>query len=190
MVFLGAVDAEIPAEALPWAATGEERERRERHAAQIVGQSIVAVRYYTIASEWRYEGFDSLAYGVQLETDGGLTFSATWVIDIEHVGLSFRAEPMRPRWLSGRVPYVIRDVTWPAAHVEGVTLRWWKQKPPGEADGCHTVSLHFGERTIHLVLAEAIGDDRLAVQDDSVAVVFDDAVAREARVGPWMPATS
>jgi hypothetical protein len=148
-----------------------------------------------VAPSRRFDGFDSVDYGVELDTRSGRTFSATWAMDGEHVGLTFRREALSPRWLSARSAVAVWDVTgdtrWAeliARRVDHVRLWWWEQTPPGEPDGCHSVSVRIGERSVHLVLGEERPDGRLGGQDDNVAVVFDEAVARQARVGPWMPA--
>ena len=72
--------------------------------------------------------------------------------------------------------------------IDEVRLRWWAQKPPGEADGCHTVTLYAGEHAVHVLLGGATGDARLEARDENIAVVFDDFVAQQAQLGPWMPA--
>ena len=46
VVFLGAADVDIPVDVRPWAEPGPDRVLRERHAALLVGDSIVAVRYF------------------------------------------------------------------------------------------------------------------------------------------------
>ena len=194
MVFLGAADVDIPADVRPWARPGPERERRERHAALLVGDSIAAVTYFGTPSwPWRYSGFDSISHGVELATRGGHTFSSTWAIDRAHVGLSFRREAMRPRWMSGYTHLRVWEPEpggWAALMtrpIDEVRLLWWDQSPPDGADGCHAVSLRAGEHTVHLVLGGVAPDDGVEGQDDNVAVVFDEAVAERARLGPWMP---
>ena len=198
MVFLGSADIDIPADVRPWASPGRERERRERDAAMLVGDSITGVRYYdsdpTIVP-WRCDGFDSVAHGVELFTSAGHTFGATWALDREHVGLSFRREALQPRWLSGYSRVCVWDLVTPGGWaglmkrpIDEVRLRWWEQKPPGEADGCHTASLYAGGCAVHVVLGGATPDRCLEGRDENIAVVFDDAVAQEAQVGPWMPA--
>jgi len=193
MVFLGAVDVDIPADVRPCAPAGPERERREREAALLVGDALVAVRYFQTRSDeepWRFAGFDSVAHGIELDTQGGHTFGATWAIDVQHVGLSFRREPLRPRWLSSHTAFRV-DEPGGWEHVMGrrvdtVRLHWWAQKPPGEADGCHSVTLSAEGRTVHVVLG-GDGWDGLEGQDENLAVVFDDAVAERAQLGPWNP---
>ena len=79
MVFLGAVDVDIPEELRPWAPPGPERARREREAALLVGDSIVAVRYFHSGSDpvpWRFDGFDSVGPWTSSSTRGPDTPSA------------------------------------------------------------------------------------------------------------------
>jgi hypothetical protein len=187
VVFLGAADVDIPPEVRPWASPGPERERRERHAELLVGDSIAAVTYFGTPSwPWRFRGYDSVSHGVELATRGGHTFSSTWAIDRAHVGLSFRREAMRPRWMSSYTHLRVWEPEpggWAALltrRIDEVVLHWW-------ACGCHAATLRAGEHTVHLVLGGAGPDDGLEGQDENVAVVFDEAVAERARLGPWMP---
>ena len=110
---------------------------------------------------------------VELDTRAGHTFGATWVIDLAGVGLSFRREPLRPRWLSRHSTVRIEEPGgWAdlmAQPVAEVRLHWWAQNP-GEADGCHSVTIYAGVHTVHLVLG-GDGYDGLEGQDDNVAVV-------------------
>ena len=187
MVFLGAADVDIPADVRPWASPGPERERRERHAELLVGDTIAAATYFGTPSwPWRYSGFDSVSHGVELATRSGRTFSSTWAIDRAHVGLSFRCEAMRPRWMSGYTHLRVWEPEpggWAALMtqpIDEVVLHWWEC-------GCHAATLRAAEHTVHVVLGGVAPDDGLEGQDDNVAVVFDEAVAERARLGPWMP---
>ena len=202
MAWVTADGMDVPPDVLPWARDAEERRAREEHAAALVGQAIVAVRYLDVDSPpdvsgeppWRSPGFHSIGFGIELDTDGGATFSSTWAMDGESVGLTLRAEPLRPRWIHEAYDIVVWDVTdapeWrPFVNetVSEVRLHWWRQTPPGEPDGCHSVSLLIGGRPLHVVLGGTESDGSLAGQDDNVAVVFDEALARAGLVGPWMP---
>ena len=87
-----------------WAASSEEADARRHDANELVGERILAVRYYTIdyrryelrpdlvdrgprtihlesewsAPTWLFDGFDALDYGLEVTTDSGATFSLTW----------------------------------------------------------------------------------------------------------------
>ncbi|MDX6248938.1 MAG: hypothetical protein QOF10_2298 [Kribbellaceae bacterium] len=87
-----------------WATTESEVDQRRQHAEQLVGQYISRVRYYTIdyrreelhpelidsgprfidgdsewdQPTWRYDGFDAMDFGIELETDTGAFFALTW----------------------------------------------------------------------------------------------------------------
>ena len=143
---------------------------------------------------WRCAGFDSAATDSSSSRCGGHTFSATWALDRRHVGLSFRREALRPRWLSRYSQVRVLEPEpggWAgliARPVDEVRLRWWSQKPPGEADGCHSVTLVAGGHSVHIVLGASMPCGCFELRDENVAVVFDDALAQRVGVGPWMPA--
>ena len=89
----------------PWVTTDEQRERRERHARELVGRTISAVRYFDIdhhrsrnarpdevidgdrwvtdrqeweRPSWQADGFHAIDFGVELETSDRATFTAAW----------------------------------------------------------------------------------------------------------------
>jgi hypothetical protein len=87
-----------------WATTESEVDQRRQHAEQLVGQHISRVRYYTLdyrreelhpelidsgprfidadsewnQPTWRYDGFDAMDFGIELETDTSALFALTW----------------------------------------------------------------------------------------------------------------
>ena len=196
MPFTASDHFDVPDALLPWGRTAEERARQVEHARSIVGQPIVAVRYSDIdhgAAEaeapWQARGFHSIAYGVELDVEDGRTFSTTWVISIDNVGMTFRAEPLVPRWQPpgyGRLYDVTGAPEWELLlgdPVTGVALHWWG----GDHGGCHSATLRFDHARIHIILGQAEGNDLLYGADENVAVVFDEEMARAARLGPWNP---
>lgn len=101
-------------------ATGDEVEERRRHAEQLVGQRIAAVRYYELDHRreelhpdlldrgprlvtddvewedptWRYAGFDAVDLGVELETESGAVFSLAWDPPGDQEGIGLRNAAM------------------------------------------------------------------------------------------------
>ena len=115
----------------PWATTPEEQRELERGAAELVGTSIVAVRYFAIdyhrlgnaregefladdrmvtaedewsAPHWRYTGFDALDFGVELDVSDGTTFSSIWEQAGPNEGITLRRETLRSRRLAASAP--------------------------------------------------------------------------------------
>jgi hypothetical protein len=106
------------ARALSWVRTAAEIAPRREHAARLIGERLVEVRYYdidytrwTVAPEyrghrlieqeaewldpsWRCEGFDAVDHGIELETDAGRVFSVTWDPPGDQEGIGLQELPL------------------------------------------------------------------------------------------------
>jgi hypothetical protein len=125
---------------------------------------------------WARAGFDTLDFGLELETDRGATFTVSWDPPGDRDGVSIAQAPLR---FTGS-PIAIWDVTkrsrWSALvgqPVADVTLHY---RPWGNGAGfwCSRISLLISGVSVHLFLGEGHAEDDPAVylSGDNVAVVF------------------
>jgi hypothetical protein len=103
-----------------WAGSKDEADARRREASELVGQRILAVRYFTIdyrrhelhpdlvdhgprtiddyvdweEPTWSFDGFDAIDYGLEVTTDSGATFSLTWDPPGDQEGIGLQRTPM------------------------------------------------------------------------------------------------
>lgn len=103
-----------------WAPSPAEAQARRTEANALVGERIQAVRYFNIdyrrfelqpelvdqgpreidaedewdAPTWRFAGFDTLDYGLEIATTSGLVFSLTWDPPGDHEGIGLQPTPM------------------------------------------------------------------------------------------------
>lgn len=186
-----------------WARTSAEVAERRAHAERLVGQVLSAVRYVDIdyaemdhpdrpkgprliadpaereQPMWRYPGFDSIDYGVELETEEGRVFSITWDPPREIEGIGIRELPLLDTLRPGAAVAIWdvseednwRDVR--GRHIVAVELKYLPWSGTSGGFWCPGVILRFGEYPVVFALADAGAADELAPSADNVAVIFD-----------------
>lgn len=103
-----------------WARSMAEADARRREARELVGETVQAVRYFTLdyrrhelrpdlidsgprtvdgpwewdEPTWRHEGFDAMDYGLQITTGSGVEFSLTWDPPGDREGIGLQAVPL------------------------------------------------------------------------------------------------
>ncbi|MFF5233918.1 hypothetical protein [Dactylosporangium sp. NPDC000521] len=182
--------------------TRAERRLRVEHAGQMADAVLAAVRYVDIdyarerragghegprrivdevewrQPSWRYEGFDSIDYGVEFECVDGRVFSVTWQSPGWIEGLIFWEQPLIGNAVVSDAAVAVWDVSsrsgWQdfvGRTVRGVHLRYepWSD----EGYWCRQVVISFRRGDVALVLGEARAPDwRLEPSADNVAVIF------------------
>lgn len=189
-----------------WAPDAEAVAERQAHVSRLVGQQLVGVNYFTIdynrehlrpgdlgagpraivdAVEqndptWRYDGFDSIDYGLELRTAGGELWSITWDPpgqDMEGIGL--RAAPMLGVGVAVDADVAIWETTdspaWSGVvggTVQEVELRYMPWSPEAESLWCPRISLTIGPRVLEIILGDADHPSGALVPSaDNVAVL-------------------
>jgi hypothetical protein len=184
-----------------WAASTREVAERVAHARRLVGQQLSAVRYVDIdyrrdtfapdsvgprqitdpaewqEPTWRYPGFDSLDFGIELVTATGRTFSVTWDPTGTREGIGLREQP-----LIGSAVCVDADV---AIWEVGAHSRWAPVLgtevadvvvgyEPDDAGGlwCPCIRVTFRTAPIDLILGDVQPDQQLSPSADNIAVLF------------------
>lgn len=120
-----------------WAASASEADARRHEANALRGETVRAVRYYTLdyrrhelhpelidhgpriveaESEWDeptwlFCGFDALDYGFELTTDSGAVFSLTWDPPGDHEGIGLQPVPMLGSAIGREADVAVWDVS-------------------------------------------------------------------------------
>jgi hypothetical protein len=202
------VDHAVVGDFLAWSDSDAQRESIERRLNQLVGPRVEVVRYVEIRYEghpepmWRGPDFDSLDYGLELDLDDGLTWSVIWKQAGANEALLVYPGTLVPTELKAEADTATWDATsrW---HERGlmtlnaVTPVWTRHRfgpavdatgrrvaDGGESDLCLltcTLEGNDGREAI-LTLGERDPNGRFRYTADNVAVFFDRAEARDARV--------
>lgn len=187
-----------------WAQNAAEVELRRAHARTLVGRRVGRIRYFTLdyarlgsggevsgpriiqkGEEWRdpwweRPGFDTLDWGLELETDDGLIYSITWDPPGVREGIGISRASLIGTALTGATSAAIWDVTqlsrWKAVVsqvVDNVTMRYLPWDEHG-AYWCTRVSLEVSGIEIHCLLAAGHAPDDATIyrSADDVAVIF------------------
>jgi hypothetical protein len=88
-----------------WASDDQEREGIEQRLRDLVGRTIEAVRYVEVPLDdpepmWAAGKFDSLDFGLELDLDGAVTWSAIWKQQGPNLALLVYPAPLVPNELS------------------------------------------------------------------------------------------
>ncbi len=189
-----------------WVSNETDRDERVRHAARLVGLSIAAVRYFDIdygrsergieeagprsitdtaewaLPSWRFEGADSLDYGLELETAEGRVFSITWDPPGPIEGIGIREEPLLGNALRPDAEIAVWDVSeqgrWHdhLGVVSAVTMHYEPWDDDSGAWWCDRITIHIGPSVVEILLAEVAPDTKaIAKSADSVVVLFNPA---------------
>jgi hypothetical protein len=187
-----------------WAASRREVAERVTHARRLVGQRLAVVRYVDIdyrrdqvapdgegprhiieAGEWRdptwrYPGFDSVDFGLELETESGSMFSVTWDPPSRYEGIGLREQPLLGTGVRADAAVAVWDVTrrsgWAAlrgAEILDVTPHY---QPCDEHVGsywCPRITIAFPSTTVDLLLGDAGPNQQLVPSADNIAIAFD-----------------
>jgi hypothetical protein len=187
---------------LSWAATDAERDEHIGRAQIFTGSRIVAVRYFdidyrreaiapgtlgprqiTAAAEWedpgwRFADFDSIDYGLEIDTEDGRTLSITWDPLGDYEGISIEAEPLVGTAIREDGDVAIWDVTasrgW-AAHAEATVERIDLRYQPWDEQGawwCPRITLHLSSGQVEIVLGEGQPDGTIGPSADNLAILF------------------
>jgi len=173
-------------------AAGESDRREIEHAARtMVGSSITAVRYifpeFSSPQLTSYDGFDTVLKGVELSSPRHVIAAMWWMEGVKE-GLHFVVDPYEEFYddESLQLLDVTSESQWAlirASSVGSVALSW--HVPDGDAPWfVWSFRLNFESG---LSVTVALGDvdevrGRLTYQPDSVAVIFDEIVARRYRI--------
>jgi hypothetical protein len=187
-----------------WAASQREVAERVRHAGRLVGQRLTVVRYVDIdyrrdrvapgweglrhiveAAEWRnptwrYPGFDSVDFGLELETESGSVFSVTWDPPGMHEGIGLREQPLLGTGVRADAAVAVWDVTgrsgWAALHRAEILDVRPHYQPSDAHEGsywCPRITIAFPLATVDLLLGDAGPTQQLVPSADNIAITFD-----------------
>ncbi|MEU7869572.1 hypothetical protein [Dactylosporangium sp. NPDC049140] len=191
-----------------FARTLGERGVREDHARGMAGSAVCAVRYVDIdylredvapehrgprrivdetdwgRPSWRYDGFDSIDFGVELECVDGRVFSVTWQSPGWTEGLVFWEQPLIGNAVLPDAAVAVWDVTRRSGWVDfvGEAVRDVRlhYEPWDDGFWCPSATISFGPGDVRLLLGEVRAPDwRLGPSADNIAVIF-----------PWSPLAS
>lgn len=188
-----------------FARTLDEQRERRLHGRRLVGLSLARVRYVnidyrrfdlapehqgprTIVDEcewqdptWRYDGFDSIDHGVELEAVEGRLFTVTWDSPGWTKGICLRENPLVGHAVVPEADVAVWDVTersgWAdvVGHpVRDVLLHYFPWNSPYTTGyWCPRITIDVGERQINLILGEArMPHLDLSPSSDNIAVIF------------------
>lgn len=187
-----------------WVSSETDREERLLHAERLVGLSISAVRYFDIdygrfehgikeggpriitdkaewvSPRWRYESADSLAYGLELETDTGRVFSITWDPPGPREGIGIREESLVGNALRPDAEIAVWDVSersrWQEHMGDAVSAVKMHYEPWDDGSGawwCDRITILIGASVVEILLAEvAFETKKIAKSADDVVVLF------------------
>ncbi len=191
-----------PSRTWSWVASAVELGERREHARRLQGLGLAVVRYINLdysrldrrirdgpraitdATEWaeptwQRQSFDAVDYGVELQTDGGRVFSATWDLPgALQEGIGLRKVPLLGTALSEDANVAVWNGTqqsrWSAfigATISDVELAYepWTQ-PQGF--WCTRITLHFSDARVDMVLGDVGADAELRPSADNIAVLF------------------
>ncbi|HEY8716994.1 hypothetical protein [Pengzhenrongella sp.] len=203
---------QTPRRVWSWAASDLEVAERREHVEGLVGNRIALVRYVTIdylreeshpelidsgvrliddARElerptWRFDGFDALDFGIELETVDGVSWSLTWDPPGDHEGIGLRKGPMLGSVVSPDGLVAVWEATltslWSPmlrAPIETVELHYTPWDRPSPGFWCPRISFVTQDARLEVVM----GDDehgRLVASADNVAIL-----APETPLPPW-----
>jgi hypothetical protein len=129
---------------------------------------------------WKRPGFDTLDWGLELETDNGLIYSVTWDPPGMREGIGISQAPLIGTALTDDASAAIWDVTehskWTSVvgqPVDNVTMRYLPWDQHGSF-WCTRVTLDVSGIEIHCLLAAGQGADDPTIyrSADDVAVIF------------------
>ncbi|QIS10330.1 hypothetical protein [Nocardia arthritidis] len=177
-----------------WARTLDDVAERRRHIEPLIGARLTTVRYYLCDDRWerspesvgagpifgddpeppwRCDGFDSLDYGFELETDSGLIYSLTWDPPGDREGIGLRRTPMLGSGVRADADITIwrGGEIWPLG-VPFTDIRLhYEPYPPGFR--CPRITFQWPDRKLEVILGESAGGV-LAPSADNVAVLHPD----------------
>jgi hypothetical protein len=193
-----------PSRLWSWAKDADDVEVRRAHAQNVVGAEIARIRYFTldyfrweVAPEfhgprtiedqkewdkpcWSYPGFDTLDFGLEIESTAGEIYSVTWDPPGNHEGIGISKALMVPSGLAQDAPAAIWDVTersrWKAfvgRSIDSITMNYLPWSTQGEF-WCTRITIEISDTKIQLLLADGKGEDDPAIYPsaDNVAVIF------------------
>ncbi|MCW2782740.1 MAG: hypothetical protein JWR35_3189 [Marmoricola sp.] len=171
----------------------------DRHdAAQLVGHSLAAIRYFNIdysrwklypelsetgprlvssPAEWRIptwqnSGFDAIDFGIELETTDGRIFSITWDAPGDLAGIGLREQSLIGWGLAVGAGAAVWDVTstagWAGLLEAPISSADLRLLPDGRS--CPRLTLVAGHATVEIIMGDA-KDGVLVPADDNLAVL-------------------
>lgn len=188
-----------------WAATEDEIRERREHVAQLVGQRLASVRYYTIdyeredvapdlidrgprlveddaewaAPTWRFDGFDALDFGIELETESGELWSLTWDPPGIHEGIGIRSGGMLGSGVRDDADVAIWEVTsrpspwedFSSGEVCEVSLHYFPWDTKRSGFWCPHITLHSTASCTDIVMGDSDRQGGMFPSADNVAVL-------------------
>jgi hypothetical protein len=190
-----------------FAATPEQREQRRARARELVGLVLERVRYVDIDYDcldrapdqggprpvlddaqwlnpsWRYDGFDSIDWGVEFQTAGPRFFTVTWDSPAWTEGIEIRERPLIGYAVLDDADVAVWDVTtrsgWSSLigkPIDDVVLHYFAWETP-HASGfwCPRITITIDKCPVDLILGEAVestSTSALGHSADNVAVLF------------------
>ncbi len=173
-------------------------EEYENRVRGIVGESITAVRYYEIKYPsgqplWQAKDFDSVDYGLEIQTEAKRLFTIIWESS-SVLGLLFYEGSIDRELRAGQAVWDVADLSrWRDFLGRSITktrVYWGNGETPDleyvpAPDG---ISLEFDTGgTVLIQYGEFSEETRGVTMGDNVTVFFDDETARFYRAGPYMP---
>jgi hypothetical protein len=179
----------------PWPDNKADLREIEQATSILIGAQLTSVRYVSpqfsaSLTGNSYKGFDIVPKGVELRSPGHVFVALWWMQDIRE-GLGFVSDPDGQFYDDEglQVADIPRDGSW-APILDSVVissaLSW--QVPNDEAPLC-VWSLRLNVESgssVTIALGDIDETGALTYQPDSVAVIFDETIAR----GYWIPASS
>jgi hypothetical protein len=188
-----------------FATTPEQREQRRAQARELVGLVLECVRYVEIDyhrcdyapdhsgprpivdekewfnPSWRYDGFDSVDHGVELETADSRIFTITWDSPGRTEGISIRERPLIGYAVIDEADVAVWDVTTQSGwsrligkRIDDVAMHYFPwESPLTNGFWCPRITLTIDRCPVHLILGEvATPTLTLRPSADNVAVLF------------------
>ena len=175
----------------PWPDSEFGKRRVNEAVSVLFGMPLVGVRYFgsefaAPALSSSHSGFDTVLKGVEL-TCSSHRLNVMWMIEGVREGLGFVVDPDQQFYEDEglRAVDVSSELHWvPRLGVPVMSSGvGWQLSDDDAMRGIWSFSLGFGERSVTMALGEAsetgIG---ITYQPDSVAVIFDESIARRYRI--------
>jgi hypothetical protein len=183
-----------------WVATDDLVAERRSHARELTGSKLAAVSYVLIdygqqdrstgshgsrlisnqdelaSPAWRYETFDCADYAVEVTTEAGRVFTASWDSPGYHTGVWLREVPARGSAYVADADVAVWDVSragrWDSyigVEVTDVILHY---RHCDDGYECSRITVAFDHGSVELLLADNDADHLLVPSADNIAVLF------------------
>ena len=126
---------------------------------------------------WRYHGFDTVDFGVELATLDGEIWSLTWDPPGVHEGIGIRKKPLIGPVVAANGPIAVWDATltslWSPmvqTSIAAVELHYIPSDPPSPGFSCPRISFVTHDARLEVVMADT-DQGRLVPAADNVAIL-------------------